>query len=60
MAAFRLVNWIRLKHSYALITGIVDGPGQQLVLIALTAVRLRDVRADNGPNRSVVDGLHDA
>ena len=60
MAAFRLVYWIRLQHLHALITRIVDGSGQQLVLITLSAVSLRDIGADDGPDRSVVDGLHDA
>jgi hypothetical protein len=60
VAAFRLVYWVRLQHPHALITCIVDGSGQQLVLITLSAVGLRDIGADDGPDRSVVDGLHDA
>jgi hypothetical protein len=59
VAAFRLVYWIRLQHPHPLITCIVDGSRQQLVLITLSAVGLRDIGADDGPDRGVVDGLHD-
>ena len=60
MAAFRLVYRIRLQHSHAMIACIVDGSGQQLVLVTLSAVGLRDIGADDGPNGRVVDRLHDA
>jgi hypothetical protein len=59
MAAFWLVHRIGLEHPYALLSGIVNGAREQLVLVSLAAMDLGDVGAHNRPDRGVVDRLHD-
>ena len=59
MAAFWLVHGIGLECPYTLVSCVVNGPAQQLVLVTLAAVRLGDVGTHNRPDGRVIDGLHD-